>query len=184
MSKPSFPLSRIVLTLVLAIGWIFSGWPRIWQNPPIPPEVLAAQALPPTDVSAAPRFDFPLANVQVRVDGGGEAKIDLAALSFNLPADAGELELYAIQDECPSVTVADLKRNILTCPYRDPIGFSVLRPESYVWRIDRPTRIVIGACRSSTIDCGNQPQDVLIGFVSRDPLPPNMPQGLAPVAPQ
>ncbi len=25
-------------------GWIFSGWPRIWQNPPIPPKIQEAKA--------------------------------------------------------------------------------------------------------------------------------------------
>jgi len=32
------------LVFVLIAGWIFSGWPRIWQNPAIPPEVKVAQA--------------------------------------------------------------------------------------------------------------------------------------------
>jgi len=27
------------LTFIIILGWIFSGWPRIWQNPPIPPEI-------------------------------------------------------------------------------------------------------------------------------------------------
>jgi len=29
---------------LMMVGWIFSGWPRIWQNPPIPPEVQEAVA--------------------------------------------------------------------------------------------------------------------------------------------
>jgi len=26
------------LIFLIVTGWIFSGWPRIWQNPPIPSE--------------------------------------------------------------------------------------------------------------------------------------------------
>ena len=32
----------LVATIIFA--WIFSGWPRIWQNPPIPPEIQEAEA--------------------------------------------------------------------------------------------------------------------------------------------
>lgn len=29
---------------LITVGWIFSGWPQIWQNPPIPPEIKEVQA--------------------------------------------------------------------------------------------------------------------------------------------
>ena len=34
----------ILLIFLLAFVWVFSGWPRIWQNPPIPPEIQQARA--------------------------------------------------------------------------------------------------------------------------------------------
>ena len=33
-----------LLVFILIFSWIFSGWPRIWQNPPFPPEIEAAKA--------------------------------------------------------------------------------------------------------------------------------------------
>jgi hypothetical protein len=32
-------ISRFLLIFLLIFGWIFSGFPRIWQNPPIPPGI-------------------------------------------------------------------------------------------------------------------------------------------------
>lgn len=37
-------ISRFLLVFVLVTGWIFSGWPRIWQKPRIPPEIQEAEA--------------------------------------------------------------------------------------------------------------------------------------------
>jgi len=42
---------------LIVTGWIFSGWPRIWQNPPFPPEIQEAKAdtvyyYPTSDVAA------------------------------------------------------------------------------------------------------------------------------------
>ena len=34
----------ILLIFILAMGWIFSGWPQIWKNPPIPSEVQEVKA--------------------------------------------------------------------------------------------------------------------------------------------
>ena len=28
----------------MVIGWVFSGWPQIWQNPPVPPQIQEARA--------------------------------------------------------------------------------------------------------------------------------------------
>ena len=36
-------LKFLIIFLVIT-GWIFSGWPPIWQNPPIPPKIQKAQA--------------------------------------------------------------------------------------------------------------------------------------------
>jgi hypothetical protein len=35
---------KISITLVLIVSlvfgiWFYAGWPQIWQNPPIPPEI-------------------------------------------------------------------------------------------------------------------------------------------------
>ena len=35
---------KYFLVFVLITGWIFSGWPQIWQNPPFPPKIQEAQA--------------------------------------------------------------------------------------------------------------------------------------------
>ncbi len=43
---------KIFVIFLVIFSWIFSGFPRIWQNPPIPPEIQEAQAqsgLPVTD---------------------------------------------------------------------------------------------------------------------------------------
>jgi len=50
-------LLLICVVFVLVIGWFFSGWPRIWSEPAIPPEIEKAKAdtatyLPTSDVSA------------------------------------------------------------------------------------------------------------------------------------
>ncbi|MBZ9578745.1 hypothetical protein KJA14_02740 [Patescibacteria group bacterium] len=34
----------ICLIFLMVVGWIFSGWPQIWQNPPFPPEIQEAKA--------------------------------------------------------------------------------------------------------------------------------------------
>ena len=44
MSKKLTTILKFSLVLILITGWIFSGWPRIWNNPRIPPEVQEAQA--------------------------------------------------------------------------------------------------------------------------------------------
>ena|SRR3989338_3415384 len=47
------------LIFILMIGWIFSGWPQIWQNPRIPPNIQKAQAAinferTPSEISILP----------------------------------------------------------------------------------------------------------------------------------
>jgi len=37
-------LTKYLLLSLLIAGWIFSGWPRIWNNPPIPPKIQEAHA--------------------------------------------------------------------------------------------------------------------------------------------
>ena len=34
----------VCFVFLIITGWIFSGWPRVWQNPSIPPKVQEAQA--------------------------------------------------------------------------------------------------------------------------------------------
>ena len=38
-------ISRFSLVTILIFGWLFSGWPPIWQNPSIPQKIETAQAL-------------------------------------------------------------------------------------------------------------------------------------------
>jgi hypothetical protein len=30
---------KILAIFLMIFAWIFSGWPRIWQKPPIPPKI-------------------------------------------------------------------------------------------------------------------------------------------------
>jgi hypothetical protein len=32
-------ITKFLLIFLLITAWIFSGYPQIWQNPPVPPEV-------------------------------------------------------------------------------------------------------------------------------------------------
>jgi len=34
----------VLFVFLIVLGWMFSGWPRIWQKPPLPPEVQEARA--------------------------------------------------------------------------------------------------------------------------------------------
>src|SRR3989338_1841846 len=52
-------ISRFFLVVILMIGCIFSGWPQIWQNPRIPPNIQKAQAAinferTPSEISILP----------------------------------------------------------------------------------------------------------------------------------
>lgn len=40
-------LSKFLLVSVLTIGWIFSGWPQVWQNPPVPLDRYLTGSFPP-----------------------------------------------------------------------------------------------------------------------------------------
>ncbi len=46
-----------LLILLIVTGWMFSGWPQIWKNPSVPPEVKVAQAAPVIDGTASTNFD-------------------------------------------------------------------------------------------------------------------------------
>jgi len=146
----------LVATIIFA--WIFSGWP-----------LSAAQA---------PSFSFPAQGVGIAVNDKSEAKIDFEGLSFNLPNGAGEVELYALPDECLG-TEAEIKQKILTYPYcGDPIGFAVMRPNDYFWKIDRPARFLIGYCKNAdSIDCGDHPENFEILFISDTAPNPALPAG-------
>lgn len=43
---------KICLIFLLVIGWVFSGWPRIWEKPAIPPEIQELQAASETFTSS------------------------------------------------------------------------------------------------------------------------------------
>src|SRR3989338_7184206 len=51
-----FPTSKQfwqkTLILILVFAWIFSGWPPIWQNPRVPPNIQVAQAATETFTTA------------------------------------------------------------------------------------------------------------------------------------
>ncbi|MFH1162304.1 MAG: hypothetical protein V1696_03475, partial [Candidatus Jorgensenbacteria bacterium] len=71
---------RILLIFALVTGWIFSGFPRIWQNPPFPPEIQKAWAATFTETfSTAGDFTWTApvgvttSSVEVWGAGGGGA---------------------------------------------------------------------------------------------------------------
>lgn len=35
---------RFSFVFLIILGWLLSGWPKLWQNPPIPPKITKAQA--------------------------------------------------------------------------------------------------------------------------------------------
>ncbi|MBU2591931.1 hypothetical protein KKD61_00535 [Patescibacteria group bacterium] len=39
-------LLKNLLIFIITIAWFFSGWPQIWPNPPIPPEIKEVKASP------------------------------------------------------------------------------------------------------------------------------------------
>jgi len=44
----------VLLIFLIVVGWIFSGWPRLWQKPPIPPKIEEAKA---ADTTLRPNGD-------------------------------------------------------------------------------------------------------------------------------
>ncbi|OHA03781.1 MAG: hypothetical protein A3J58_00735 [Candidatus Sungbacteria bacterium RIFCSPHIGHO2_02_FULL_52_23] len=76
-------IPQFILIFVLSIGWIFSGWPQVWQNPPFPPEVERAEAgtqdVRPnaTATEAGGSCDTTNAHTTTDddVDGGGDSSI-------------------------------------------------------------------------------------------------------------
>ncbi len=44
---------KFLLIYLLIFGWIFSGWPMLWQNPPIPPRIQQAKAAVPAGIIVA-----------------------------------------------------------------------------------------------------------------------------------
>ncbi|MDP3014109.1 MAG: hypothetical protein Q8M92_07710, partial [Candidatus Subteraquimicrobiales bacterium] len=48
MIKKVATISKFLLIFVIITAWIFSGWPRIWQKPAIPPEIKEVEAAPDT----------------------------------------------------------------------------------------------------------------------------------------
>ena len=107
----------------------------------------------------------------IKIDDTKDAKIDLSSLvDFKLSDGSGELELYALPDRCLG-SLDEIKRNLLTYPYcGDPIGFPISRPDAYSWKMGEDARIVIGACSSKEIDCGDEPEKFIIYFISEEKL--------------
>lgn len=60
---------------MIVIVWIFSGWPRIWHNPPFPPEILTTRAASPETFDSTGTFTAPtgIYAVDAACWGGGGA---------------------------------------------------------------------------------------------------------------
>lgn len=69
------PFLKFFSIFLLAFAWIFSGWPRIWNNPPIPPEVRETNAASPeafaTDGTFTPSNGIYAVDVECWGGGGG-----------------------------------------------------------------------------------------------------------------
>jgi hypothetical protein len=62
-----------IFVVFLVFVWIFSGWPQIWQNPRIPPEIKEAMAQTPVQYTTTPLKVLPSAASGVSVTGSGTA---------------------------------------------------------------------------------------------------------------
>jgi hypothetical protein len=63
---------RIAFIFVLVVAWVFSGWPRIWQEPTIPPEIQLAQAALQEYFSSNGNFEAQVTgNHTITLVGGG-----------------------------------------------------------------------------------------------------------------
>ncbi|HUW71874.1 MAG TPA: hypothetical protein VMV66_01620 [Candidatus Humimicrobiaceae bacterium] len=66
----NFLVVLVIFTLVT--GWVFSGWPQIWRNPPIPPEVQVAKAAVQEYFSSSGNFTAQVTgNHTITLVGGG-----------------------------------------------------------------------------------------------------------------
>ena len=71
---------RKIFIFVLIFTWIFSGWPRVWQNPPFPPEIKETRAASPeafaTDNTFTPSNGIYAVTVECWGGGGGGGLIN------------------------------------------------------------------------------------------------------------
>jgi len=88
---------RFVFILAIIAGWLFSSWPKIWQNPPVPPEIQKALA------AAAPVIE----NYTEQWNTTGNT-----TLTFSKPSgvQVGELLLIiAVNDDTSATAFTDNK---------------------------------------------------------------------------
>ncbi|MCH7598070.1 hypothetical protein IID27_03500, partial [Patescibacteria group bacterium] len=70
---------KFLSVLILAVSWIFSGWPQIWQNPPFPSEVKEVRAghcgSSPCTITSTETFTVPtgITSLTIKARGGGAA---------------------------------------------------------------------------------------------------------------
>lgn len=116
-------------------------------------------------VTATPNFS--VSNVHLIVNADHTLKIDDAAITYSLPPTAGELQFTFLPSSCSSGGFAAIKSALNTFPYcGDPIGFALLRPNDYYWNNNATGWLVIGACHDANIDCGDNPSNWDVGFIS------------------
>ncbi|KKR15301.1 MAG: Pas28, partial [Candidatus Falkowbacteria bacterium GW2011_GWA2_39_24] len=63
---------HLVISLVIITGWLFTGWPPIWQHPRIPPQTKQAKALVPSGLIIA----WPSTNGSIPVGWSRETNFD------------------------------------------------------------------------------------------------------------
>lgn len=152
---------RKLLVCIVVVVWFFSGFLHVFNYH-------QADAQTPSTLFPGWRLEFSIGEVMITVDKDGLAEIANDSLGTSLPSGSGELELYALPDNCIGSTLVETKRNLLTYPYcGDPIGFVLAHPKDYTWKPDPNVRYVIGACKSQDIDCGDHPEEFMIGFISK-----------------
>ncbi|MBI2120476.1 MAG: hypothetical protein HYT94_02520 [Parcubacteria group bacterium] len=81
MIAKKFP--KFVLILLLIFGWIFSGWPPIWNSPPFPPKPETAYAAVGYDQTATGNNGTGNTSVTATISTAGTDRVLLATVSYN-----------------------------------------------------------------------------------------------------
>lgn len=79
---------KFILALLLIFGWVFSGWPPIWNKPQFPPKPNIAYAAVGYDQTATGNNGTGAASVTATVSTAGTNRVLLATVSYN-PGVAG-----------------------------------------------------------------------------------------------
>lgn len=82
--------AKFILIFAVIFSWVFGGWPQIWQNPRIPPEIQEVKAAPGTQIKTVEFFITQYANATdittgLGVNGLTYADANDVIVNINLP---------------------------------------------------------------------------------------------------